>query len=431
MNEFQAKDRALYREKLSGLIDNDNLVFITGVRGSGKTCIGIRMEEALRGREDVRVLRLNIETIDAVRMTAAQLVEQFRERHVPGQRLITILDEVIRIPDWETAVNELFGCEDCKLILISSRRSVLSERVTAVQEGRFDVVNVLPLSLPEFLDYHGFEEQTPPEAPIPEKRYRYPDGRQFSLEEIFSFYLSYGGIPFMRPEFMDRERSRSVMDGCYSVIVTHDVLENIGREGESAVTDAALLRSIVTILGFGVGSHMSATRIGKKAAELLSRPASTKTVESYLRALTNANLIYAAERLDVRTNQKLKTLAKYYIVDTGLQHLLTGLRSEDPAKLLENKLFFELLRRGYEICSGKVGQEEIHLVAVSGNFRTYFQVTDALTPENEKAVLQPLHRVRDSYPKIVLTLHGQSRTTSDGIMVINALEYLMGKSWML
>ena len=433
MEEFTLIPRNHYREKLRPLVDNNNLVFVVGARRVGKSCIAAQLEEDLRKTwtNGAVVIRYNYETTDAVRVTADDMIAYVQKRCPEGQRSILILDEVTHVIEWERAINYLSQHADYKLFLFSSNRRIISNKLIAVSENAFDVVEALPLSLPEFMIFQKFQEITPKDTPLAEKKYiRFNEkNRTYTVEEIYGYYISYGGLPVMKPEYMDIERAWVMTEGSYGAIVTRDILELGSADGISAVTDPILLRTVISILAKSIGDNISATWIGQQALEYLQRPSATKTIESYIRALLNAHLFYIAERFDIKAGRTLKTLAKYYIVDASLHNYVTGSRAEDESRLLENKVFFELLRRGYRVCNGKLGSEGISLIARNGQSKLYVQVANTADAESMKRLLSPLRKIRDSHPKLIIRFGGDSMITDDGIIVLNALEFLMGRGW--
>lgn len=432
MQKFVLIPRDYYRKRLLSLSSNNNLIFVVGVRRAGKSCTAVQLEDDLSKSctNGEAIIRYNFETTDAVRVTADDLIAYIQRRRVAGRNYL-ILDEVTHVVEWERAINYLNQFPDCKIFLFSSSRRIISNKLTAVKNNEFDVVEALPLSLPEFILFQEFQEITPKDTPLLEKKYiRFNEkDRTYTIEEIYEFYITYGGLPVMKPEYMDIERAWVMTDGSYGAIVTRDILELGSGDGVSAVTDPMLLRSVISIMAKSIGDNISATWIGQKTLEYLQRPSATKTIESYIRALLNAHLFYIAERCDIRKGQKLKTLAKYYIVDAALHNYVLGGLAEDEIRLLENKVYFEMLRRGYQISNGKLGKEEIHLVATNSRGKVYIQVAHDLNDEKTELLLAPLRKIRDSHPKLVIVFHGTSRTTEDGIIVLNAFEFLMGASW--
>ena len=432
METFDITPRNLYMDKILRLLDNDNLIIVVGVRRSGKSCLAKQLENELREKrgDAIHLVRFNFEQVNAARLSADDLIGYYEKQHIDdGKKCYVLLDEITHVIEWERAVNYIVQHSDCKLILFSSNRRIISPKLSAVQNNKYDIIHALPLSLPEFIQFQGFQETTPAGTPVCDKRYTRFDERTYTVGEIYKYYITYGGLPIMKPEYMDEERAWVVTDGSYGAIVTRDVLEIGNANGSSTITDTVLLRSVITIMAKSVGDNISATWIGKQTAKYLQRPSSTKTIESYIRALLNAHLFYIAERYDIKAQKTLKTLAKYYIVDASLHNYVTGIRAEDESRLLENKVFFELLRRGYQVCNGKRGSDEITLIARSGQKKAYIQVASDSQKENVDRLRSSLIKIRDGYPKVIIAFDWETQILPDGIMVLNALDFLMGDTW--
>ncbi|MCR4963921.1 MAG: ATP-binding protein [Firmicutes bacterium] len=418
-------------EKIYRQLDEDKLILVVGLRRSGKSCLAKQLENELKEEfaATAQVIRCNFEQINMARITGDDLIEYYRQRRMEGKTCYVLLDEITHVLDWERAVNFIKGQDGCKVILFSSNRKIISPDLDAVKSDRYAVIHALPLSLPEFISFQGFQETTPADTLVCDKRYVRFDGKAYTLKDIYNSYITYGGLPVMKPEYMDEERAWVVTDGSYGAIVTRDVLEIGNVNGSSTITDTVLLRSVITIMAKSVGDNISATWTGKQTAKYLQRPSSTKTIESYIRSLLNAHLFYIAERYDIRAAKPLKTLAKYYIADASLHHYVTGIRAEDEYRLLENKVFFELLRRDYQVNNGKLGSEEVTLIAKNRQHKAYIQVPGDAREESINHLLSTLRKIRDNYPKMVIAFDRPTQTLADGILILNALEFLMGGSW--
>ena len=336
-----------------------------------------------------------------------------------------ILDEISNVTGWQAAVNHMYGFSNCKIFIFSSNSGVISDELDAVRNGNYDVIDILPLSLVEYILFHNFKDITPGEE-IEKKRYLWINGRECSLAEIYGIYVTYGGLPIMSAEFMCRERARVILDGTYSAIVVRDIMKIDKKGNEAGITDPVLARDIIRILSNSIGRNISATGIKKYLAEQMDKKAATKTVEQYMRSFKNAHLFYTAERYDIRTDKILKTLAKYYVADAGIHNYLVGI-TDDAGRILENQVYFELKRRDYKILNGKIGSEKINFIAVNGEKKVYVQTVYELTEENEKKLLSPLRKVRDNHLKAVIAFNAKSRMTRDGIIIMNALEFFMGR----
>lgn len=428
MKTFTNIPRKAYQKRILNYLKTDDLIFVIGARRTGKSCFAAQVEELVKkisGSGDY-VSRINIERCHEIRLSKDELLSRFYKRYEPERQNVFLVDEVSHIVDWEDAVNEAKKLTNVKFIFFSSSRGVVSERLEAVREGRYKVMEMLPLSLPEFIAFHQLSEVSSGLQASGSGIYRSKEGTLWTLDEIYRRYISVGGMPVLDRGSLSFERGIAVADGNYSTIVTHDILEVGSKSGKSAITDPLLLRTIITVMAKSVGSNISATQLGKQTGNYLDRPTSTKTVESYVRAILDANLFYISERMDIRSDQMLKTLAKYYMVDTSLHSFVTGMSRDDEERLLENLVFFELLRRGYKVMNGKIGQDEVTFVAEGEGNRLYVQVVNKLDESNRRSTLQPLRKIKDNYPKVVVCSSSQTRKTNDGIIIVNALEFLMG-----
>lgn len=431
METFTLTPRTLYMEKIFRVLNNDNITIVAGVRRAGKSCIAKQLEGELRKRytNGEQIVRYNFETVNAKRLTGDDLIEGFNRDYISDKQNFILLDELTHIDDWEKAINYFCEYANCKIILFSSNRRIISSDLRAVRDGKFDLIHALPLSLPEFMIFQGFQETTPEKTPLLEKRYCRFDERSYTLEEIYKCYITYGGLPIMKPEYMDIERARTVTDGSYGAIVTRDILELGSTRESSAVTDPLLLRSVISIMADSIGDSISATWIGKQTANYLKRPSSTKTVESYIRALLNAQLFYIAEPFDIRLGQVTKAPAKYYVVDAALHNYMTGIRAEDENRMLENKVFFELLRHDYYVYTGRLGKEKVSFMAQREKEKVYVQVAANPGDENMDALVNTLRKIRDNHPKLIISFGHETQRTDDGLLILNALDFLMGYSW--
>ncbi|MBP1587452.1 MAG: ATP-binding protein [Clostridia bacterium] len=431
MEQFTIIPRQAIMDRILSRIESNQLLFVVGVRRSGKSCIAAALEQQLTEKygDSTHVVRINFERINSGLITQDMLLDMLREQCNAKENSIILLDEVTHVVKWEQAINKICQDANWKLVLFSSNRRIISHDLDKVKEGKYDVVSMLPLSLNEFIKFQCFREITPPETPVCQKQYARFDAQPFSTEDVYKYYIKYGGLPVLKPEYMENELAWVVNDGSYAAAVTHDILEIGSRPGESVVTDPALLRSVITIMAKSIGDNISASWIGKQTQHYLGRVTPSKTIESYLRAILNAHLFYVCDRFDIKIDRPLKTLAKYYIVDAGLHNYVTGIQAEDECRLLENKVFFEFIRRGYDVFNGKLGSEEVDLIAGKDNERVYVQVMGEDDGEKEKKLIDTLRRIRNHYPKIIIEYGGKPGKTRDGIIILNAMEFLMGASW--
>lgn len=220
-----------------------------------------------------------------------------------------------------------------------------------------------------------------------------------------------------------------LLDSVYSTVVVKDILEREVIKGRNKVTDMLLLKKIVMYLADNIGNNLSVSNVANvlSSEKLVDKKStSTNTVQSYILSLLEAYLFYEIKRFDIKGKQYLKTLGKYYIVDIGLRNYLLGFRNRDNGHIIENIVYFELLRRGCDVAIGKVDKFEIDFIATKVNKKVYIQVTESMLEEKtRKREIKPLEKIDDNYEKIVLTLHCGLEKNYSGIKVYNLIEWLL------
>lgn len=244
--------------------------------------------------------------------------------------------------------------------------------------------------------------------------------------------MKFGGMPGIADVGLEQDKAYTLLDGVYSTVVMRDILEREKRRGQRQITDADLLRKIIMFLADNIGSNTSVTSIGNTLASegLLDNNRKTKpavqTVQAYVGALLESYIFYEAKRYDIKSREYLRTLGKYYIVDVGLRNYLLGFRDIDTGHILENIVYFELLRRGYDTAIGKIGNVEVDFVATTADEKIYYQVTQTMASEQTKErELRPLMQIRDNYEKVILTMDRGLTTSIDGVKVVNVIEWLL------
>ena len=228
------------------------------------------------------------------------------------------------------------------------------------------------------------------------------------------------------------QKTLILLDGIYSTVIVRDILEREKRRGQRQITDAVLLRKIILFLADNIGSSVSVSSIGNTLVNegLLddgrkSKP-SAHTVQAYVYALLESYFFYEIKRFDIKGKEYLRTLGKYYIVDIGLRNYLLGFRNRDSGHILENVVYFELLRRGYDVAIGKIGDSEIDFIASSAETKMYIQITESMSSEAvRKRELAPLQKIRDNYEKIILTTDTGLENEYEGIKSLNIVDWLI------
>ena len=432
---MELKNRSQYLDKLISVQDMEVIKVVTGIRRCGKSSLLKLMMAHLQeqGVMEEQILSMNFESMQFADMDSKSLYQYVMERAPKGKRLYLFLDEVQKVRDWQDAVNSFRVDLDCDIYVTGSNAYLLSSELSTYLSGRYVEIKMLPLSFREFLDFHGYllEEYKAPNGTM-KRRAKGKDGEAYELRDLFEAYAQFGGMPALAEAELDQERANMLLDGIYSAVVVRDILERGKRKEQRAVTDALLLRKIILFLADNIGNNTSAASIGRTLVSegLLDDGRKTKpavqTISAYIDALLEAYIFYEVKRFDIKGKDYLRTLGKYYIVDTGLRNYLLGDRGGDTGHLLENIIYLELFRRGYDVAIGKLDDKEIDFIATSNGPKRYIQVTETMSDsETRKRELAPLMAVQDNYEKVVITMDQPLDTDINGIKIVNALDFLL------
>ena len=436
IESHELKNRDRYLKKLIGFQDTEPVKVITGIRRCGKSSLLKLMIRHLRetGIGQEQIVEMNFESHDFRRMTSDEVYHYVKDRAVPGKRMYLFFDELQRIDAWEDAVNSFRVDLDCDIYVTGSNAYLLSSKYSTYLSGRCVEIKMLPLSFREFLDFHNFEVRETSSALGRTRRQVFDkNGERYDLREVFDAYMRFGGMPGIADVGLDQEKALSLLEGIYSTVVVRDILEREKRRGQRQITDSALLRKIVLFLADNIGSSVSVSSIGNTLMNegLLENgkrkgTPSTHTVQAYIGALLESYFFYEIKRFDIKGKEYLRTLGKYYIVDIGLRNYLLGFRNRDSGHAIENVVYFELLRRGYDVAIGKIDNQEVDFIATTADDKLYIQVTESmLSEEVRNRELSPLQKIRDNYEKVVLSLEPGLDTSYDGIKSLNLVDWLL------
>lgn len=436
MQKNKLRKRDLYLKRMIAFQDAEMIKVVTGIRRCGKSSLMKLMAQHLResGVTDDQILEMNFESMSIPDMDARGFYEYVKARICPDKRTYLFFDEVQKVPGWENAVNSFRVDFDCDIYITGSNAYLLSSELSTYLSGRYVEIKVLPLSFREFLDFHGYTltERKSPAGGV-KKRVKDADGEIYDAKELFDAYARFGGMPMLADIGLEIDSVTAVLDGVYSAAVVNDILEREKRKGQRTITDAVLLRKIIMFLADNIGNNTSATSIGNtlvsegllEDGKRKTKPA-VQTIQAYIKALTDAYFFYEIKRFDIKGKEYLRTLGKYYIVDIGLRNYLLGFREGDSGHILENIIFFELMRRGYDVAIGKIDNQEVDFIVTKADEKKYIQVTETMNaPETRERELAPLRKIRDSYEKIVIALECDLTQTQDGIKIIRALDFLL------
>lgn len=397
-------NRELYINKLLAYKDTEFIKVITGIRRCGKSSLlKIFKDEILKENKKANIIYMNFESFefDDIK-NYKEMHDWIKERTKQNQKNYILLDEIQRITGWEKVVNALLIDIDSDIYITGSNAYLLSSELSTYLTGRYIEIKVLPLSFKEFLDFTVLEDN-------------------ISIEDKFIEYVKFGGMPGIITIKNEADLYENVIKGIYNTVFMKDVIER------NKLVDGSLLEKILKFLMSNIGSQISS----KKIADYLTSQGTKithNTVLNYLKMLENAYIIYKAPRYDIKGKELLKTLEKYYIVDTGIRNVTLGFRNSDFGHIIENIVYFELLRRGYDVTIGKTDALEVDFIATKSNDKKYFQVTYTMLEENVKQrELNSLRQINDNYEKIVLTMDKlYNNTSEDGIKIKYLIDWLLG-----
>ncbi len=436
IESHELKNRNLYLKKLIDFQDTEPVKVITGIRRCGKSSLLKLMVRHLQetGIEPEQILEMNFESYHFRNMTSDGVYQYVKERTLPGRRMYLFFDELQRIDAWEDTVNAFRVDFDCDIYITGSNAYLLSSEYSTYLSGRYVEIKMLPLSFSEFLYFHDFEMKETNSALGGTRRQLFDKkGERYDLREAFDAYMRFGGMPGIADIGLDQEKALILLDGIYSTVVVRDILEREKRRGQRQITDSTLLRKIVLFLADNIGNSVSVSSIGHTlmnegllAGGNRKGTPSAHTVQAYIDALLESYFFYEIKRFDIKGKEYLRTLGKYYLVDIGLRNYLLGFRNRDSGHAIENVVYFELLRRGYDVAIGKIGNQEVDFVATTADEKLYLQVTESMRSEDvRRRELSPLQKIRDNYEKIVLSLEPGLDPSYEGIKSLNLLDWLL------
>lgn len=397
-------NRSTYMDKLLSYKDKTEIIkVLTGIRRCGKSTLLELYKQYLLddGVKDNHIIHIRFESLEYEDLkTYKELNEYILERiNTDGINYI-LLDEVQYVENWERAVNSLHLMKNTDIIITGSNAYMLSSDLSTLISGRYVEIMIYPLSFREFLDFNQI-------------------GMEANLDAWLQKYIEIGGFPGLIDLVNNPNTIDPFLIGILNTILMKDVTQ------KNAVRDPILLENILRFLAKSISSPVSIKRI---TDYLISsgRKTTFETVDSYVTMLEKSYLIYRAKRYDIKGLALLKTNDKLYLTDLGLRRILLRRQTEDYGALLENIVFFELLRRGYHVEVGKYEELEVDFVATKNDERKYIQVTASLLNEETKErELKPLRAIPDFNQRIVLSSDHLMPKNSDGIKLINIIDFLL------
>ena len=394
--------RKEYLDSLISFRDKKLIKVVTGIRRCGKSTLFELYQDYLRsdGVTNEQIISVNLEEgeYDGIE-TYRQLYGFVTERIIPGKKTYIFLDEVQRITDFQKAVDSLYVKKNCDVYITGSNAYLLGGELATLLSGRYVEIKMLPLSFKEYVS--NFPED-------------------MNRERLYANYIQNSAFPYALEISKAKDR-RLYLQGIYDTIVLKDII------ARRKFPDVAMLKSVVNFMFENIGNLCSTKSIADTMTSA-GRKIAVHTVESYLTALTDCFIFYHIGRYDIKGKQYLKTGDKYYAADIGLRYALLGTKKADMGHILENIVFLELARRGYEIFIGKAGNTEVDFIAVGDDGEEYYQVAYTVIDADGSTLrreLAPLNAINDHNPKYLLTMDNTPLTSHNGIKQINALDWLL------
>lgn len=394
--------REEYLKKLFTYMDAPIIKILAGIRRCGKSTILEMLHKELisKGIDKNNIIckRYTSFEIDDC-YTAKDMYNDIKKEMINDNKYYLLLDEVQEIDGWEKAINSLLEDTNADIYVTGSNSKLMSSEISTYLTGRYVLIPVYPLSFKEYLDFKSSSTK--------------------SEKELLNEYIKFGGFPIVALGNYDEQSAYQIVEGIYNSVITSDITKRHN------IVNFDLFNRVVKFIIENVGKTFSANSI-VKFLKSEGRALSVESIYNYLEWLEKAFVIYRCRRYDLQGKSVLKTQEKFYLADQSLKYCIMGFNPKSIASMLENIVYFELKRRGYEVYIGKLGTKEIDFVAIKRDERIYVQVCRTL-PENSDREIGNLLAIKDQYPKYVVTLDELSTGNVNGVKIIHLFDFLLKK----
>ena len=394
--------REEYLKKLFTYMDAPIIKILAGIRRCGKSTILEMLHKELisKGIDKNNIIckRYTSFEIDDC-YTAKDMYNDIKKEMINDNKYYLLLDEVQEIDGWEKAINSLLEDTNADIYVTGSNSKLMSSEISTYLTGRYVLIPVYPLSFKEYLDFKSSNTK--------------------SKKDLLNEYIKFGGFPIVALGNYDEQSAYQIVEGIYNSVITSDITKRHN------IVNFDLFNRVVKFIIENVGKTFSANSI-VKFLKGEGRALSVESIYNYLEWLEKAFVIYRCRRYDLQGKSVLKTQEKFYLADQSLKYCIMGFNPKSIASMLENIVYFELKRRGYEVYIGKLGTKEIDFVAIKRDERIYVQVCRTL-PENSNREIGNLLAIKDQYPKYVVTLDELSTGNVNGVKIIHLFDFLLKK----
>ena len=392
--------REEYLKKLFTYMDAPIIKILAGIRRCGKSTIleMLRKELINKGIDENNIICKRYTSFEiADCYTAKDMYNDIKKDMTNDNKYYLLLDEVQEIDGWEKAINSLLEDTNADIYVTGSNSKLMSSEISTYLTGRYVLIPVYPLSFKEYLDFKSSSAK--------------------SKKELLNEYIKFGGFPIVALGNYDEQSAYQIVEGIYNSVITNDITKRHN------IVNFDLFNRVVKFIIENVGKTFSANSI-VKFLKGEGRALSVESIYNYLEWLEKAFVIYRCRRYGLQGKSVLKTQEKFYLADPSLKYCIMGFNPKSIASMLENIVYFELKRRGYEVYIGKLGTKEIDFVAIKRVERIYVQVCRTL-PENSDREIGNLLAIKDQYPKYVVTLDELSTGNVNGVKIIHLFDFLL------
>lgn len=397
--------RPSYINKLLKFKDTDIIKILAGIRRCGKSTVLDMYRDVLT--EEYNIPRDNIIQKNYTSMELSNTYDvddMYRDikASIEGRgHCYLLLDEVQEIDGWEKAVNSLLEGYDVDIYITGSNSKLLSSEISTYLSGRFIQIDIFTLSLAEYREFG--------------------DNRNLSNDDLFSKYLLYGGFPLVATMNGDTQDAYQIVGGIYETVIGNDIARR------HRILNKELFDRVIRFIMENVGKTFSANSIAK-FLKSENRSVGVETIYNYLGWLEEAFVIYRCNRYDIQGKSVMKTQEKFYLADISLKYSQFGYNPKGVAATLENIVYLELRRRGYDVYVGKDQSKEIDFVAIRRDEKIYIQVCRQLPTESDREI-DNLLEIRDHYPKYVVCMDRLATGNENGVRLVHISDFLLSENW--
>lgn len=400
--------RKIYMDKILPFVDTPFIKILTGVRRSGKSTILTMLQKELknRGVAKSQILSYRFDSLQYEHInTASKLYNEVKQNLEDGKKTYVFLDEVQEIENWEKAVNSFMTDFNVDVYVTGSNSRMMSSEISTYLTGRYVSFHVYPLSFNEYLEFR--------------KSYTNID----DIYKEFRRYIRLGGFPALSEKEYSFDDAYTVVRDIYNSTIFTDIVKR------NRIRKVDQLERVVKYVFDNVGQTFSALTLSKYLKNE-HRQLDPETVYSYLSKLEKAYILHRCSRYDIKGKEILKTQEKFYLADSAFRFAILGYKEDMVASTLENVVYIELLRRGYEVFVGKLEQSEIDFVATKQGEKVYIQIAQRIeTKETEEREYGRLLNIQDNYPKYVLRTDEFSSGNYEGIKTMHIADFLLSEDF--